>query len=81
MLLYVKDTGIGISEEHQQHLFEKFYKMDTHSVGAGLGLTLCLQLAESMQGSIRIESTEGKGSKFCLRLKKAADLPASSGGG
>lgn len=80
MLLYVKDTGIGISEEHQKHLFEKFYKMDTHSAGAGLGLTLCLQLAESMQGSIRIESTIGKGSRFCLRLKKAESRSVSLGG-
>ena len=81
MCLYVEDTGIGISKEYQHRLFEKFYKMDTHSAGAGLGLTLCLQLADSMQGSIRLESTEGKGSMFSLRLKKAADLPASLGGG
>ena len=67
--MYVSDTGIGISEENQQRIFEKFYKTDSHSVGAGIGLALCNQLAESMNGKIGLVSKLGEGSRFCLRLR------------
>lgn len=66
--MYVKDTGIGISEENQQRIFEKFYKTDSHSVGAGIGLALCNQLAESMNGKIVLKSKLGEGSRFSLKL-------------
>lgn len=66
--MYVRDTGIGISEENQQRIFEKFYKTDSHSVGAGIGLALCNQLAESMNGKIVLKSKLGEGSRFSLKL-------------
>ena len=67
--MYVQDTGIGISDENKERIFERFYKTDSHSVGAGIGLALCRQLAKSMDGTIGMESKLGEGSKFYLRLQ------------
>lgn len=67
--MYVQDTGIGISDENKERIFEKFFKTDSHSVGAGIGLALCRQLAKSMDGTIGMESKLGEGSKFYLRLQ------------
>ena len=66
--MYVRDTGIGIAEENQQRIFEQFYKTNSHSVGAGIGLALCNQLAESMNGKIVLKSKLGEGSRFSLKL-------------
>ena len=68
--IYVEDTGIGISPEDQQHIFTKHYKTDNHTVGAGIGLTLCINLAKSMDATIGLISTPNKGSRFHLRLKQ-----------
>ena len=66
--LYVQDTGNGISEENKDLIFRKFYKTDSHSVGAGIGLSLCMRLARAMNGTINLESEVGNGSKFILKL-------------
>lgn len=68
--IYVEDTGIGISPEDKQHIFTKHYKTDNHTVGAGIGLTLCIDLARSMNAAIGVESTLGKGSRFHLRIRQ-----------
>ncbi len=68
----VKDTGIGIPASAQAHIFEPFNQADgsisNRFGGTGLGLTICRHLTELMGGSIRLESTEGNGSTFYLRL-------------
>ncbi len=68
----VKDTGIGIPACAQAHIFEPFNQADgsisNRFGGTGLGLTICRHLTELMGGSIRLESTEGNGSTFYLRL-------------
>ncbi len=68
----VKDTGPGISPEHQQHIFERFYTLDRTGfdaqVSTGVGLSLCKELAEIMGGQIEVESTLGAGALFRLRL-------------
>ena len=68
VLFWVQDTGVGVAPEKQERIFEKFYKTDNHTVGAGIGLSLCAQLAEAMDGKIELQSTLGKGSKFILRV-------------
>ena len=67
--MYVRDTGIGIPETDMQHICEKFRKVDSHSVGAGIGLALCTQLAASMKGALCMDSKLGEGSTFSLKLK------------
>ena len=64
----VSDTGIGISKEHQQKLFQPFQQIETSLTrkyaGTGLGLSLCRRLIELHGGRIWVESEPGKGSKF-----------------
>lgn len=60
----VNDTGIGINESEQQKIFDRFYKVDAFSNGAGLGLSLSKSIANFMGGDITVESKQGKGSTF-----------------
>ncbi|WP_237754285.1 ATP-binding protein [Geobacter sp. OR-1] len=68
----VTDTGIGIKAEDQEFLFQPFQQIDTglsrKYEGTGLGLSICKKMAELMGGSIRVESSLGKGSTFTLIL-------------
>jgi signal transduction histidine kinase len=70
----VTDTGIGISEENYDKIFERFWQLDaTHTRnygGNGLGLSIAKNLAELMEGTIELVSKLGKGSTFSLRLPK-----------
>ncbi|MCF6206795.1 MAG: response regulator [Sulfurovum sp.] len=68
----VKDYGIGISEEKQKAIFEPFTQADGSTVrnygGTGLGLTISLELAKMLGGTLSLQSKEGKGSTFLLSL-------------
>ena len=68
----LSDTGIGITEEDQLHLFERFYKADksrTHSNGgSGLGLSIAKKILEMHHGSIGVESVPGAGATFTVCL-------------
>ena len=74
-LIYVEDTGIGISEENQKKLFnvkKNFTTIGTENEkGTGLGLTICKDLVELNNGRIWVESTPNIGSKFYIELPKA----------
>ena len=61
---YVRDTGMGIPEEKQKSVFERFVKLNTFVQGTGLGLSICKSIVSQMGGEIGVESTEGVGSCF-----------------
>jgi signal transduction histidine kinase len=68
----VTDTGIGIKEDDLELLFKPFHQIDTglsrKYEGTGLGLSICKKMVELMGGSIRVESSPGKGSTFAFTL-------------
>ena len=73
----VRDTGIGMSEEFQQHIFEPFTQENpgarTKYTGSGLGLSIVRELVERMGGTIQLESQLGEGSLFIVTLSFALD--------
>ncbi|MFN2378819.1 MAG: ATP-binding protein [Bacteroidales bacterium] len=77
--LYVKDTGIGISAENQQKIFERFSQEHKDIAGTygglGLGLSICKEYAELLGGYITLESQKGNGSTFIVTIpyKPAGD--------
>ncbi len=77
--LSVSDTGVGMSQEQRARLFTPFVQGDRTIArrfgGTGLGLTICRQLADMMDGEIGVESVPGQGSTFTARLP----LPAALG--
>lgn len=77
--LEVADTGVGIDPAHRARLFEPFYQIDAdeHEFrGAGLGLSICMQLANLMGSRIDLISEPGVGSRFSLELALERDAAA-----
>ncbi len=68
--IHVSDTGKGISEEHIQHIFDRFYQIPekVDRVGTGVGLSLCKELMEVHRGSIEVQSDLGAGSDFKIQF-------------
>ena len=72
--LAIADTGVGIPAAELQHIFEKFYRLDPEQTrgvaGTGLGLYVCKELVERMNGSITVDSEVGSGSTFTVELPR-----------
>ena len=64
------DTGIGMSEEDRQRIFQKYYQADTsHATkGMGLGLSIVYRIIEMCEGTITVDSIPGEGSSFTITL-------------
>jgi len=77
-VLKVADTGIGMGQEDQAHVFERFFRADKarsrEAGGSGLGLAICRSIVEAHHGTISFTSEPGKGTTFTVRL------PVVSGG-
>ena len=76
----VRDTGIGLSQEQIEHIFEPFSRLGaeyTGVQGTGIGLTIVKRLVELMGGSIRIESELGTGTAFVIMLPAAEKVTRS----
>ncbi|KAA4707091.1 tetratricopeptide repeat protein [Bacteroides intestinalis] len=70
LIFTVTDTGIGIPIDEQEHVFERFVKLDNFSQGAGLGLSICRIVAERLGGFLIIdrEYTQGTRFIFCVSM-------------
>jgi Signal transduction histidine kinase len=66
--IYVRDTGIGISPEQQEKIFDRFYRVDHFTKGNGLGLPICKEIIQRFQGSITLKSELGVGTTFFITL-------------
>jgi signal transduction histidine kinase len=75
-VLEVSDTGVGIAEKDLQHIFDRFYQVDTarthhdEADGAGLGLSIARWIVDIHKGEIDVYSKVGKGTRFKIRLPK-----------
>lgn len=67
---FVEDTGMGIPEEKQATIFERFVKLDSFKQGTGLGLSICSTIVEKWEGRIGVDSEEGKGATFWFTVPK-----------
>jgi heavy metal sensor kinase len=80
--LWVRDTGVGIADEHLPHLFDRFYRVDKARSraqgGVGLGLAINGWIVQAHGGSISVESSVGKGSTFTVWLPKRQPAPGQS---
>ncbi|MEQ8652154.1 MAG: TMAO reductase system sensor histidine kinase/response regulator TorS [Kiloniellales bacterium] len=83
LIFEVEDSGPGIAADAQRRIFEPFAQLDPSIArqhgGAGLGLAICKQLTQLLDGRLTVESATGEGSRFCLQLPlvqaKAAAAP------
>ncbi len=75
LALTVSDTGIGIPEEEQQHLFTRFFRSSLAQrsaiQGSGLGLSLARAVAEEHGGTLQVDSRPGEGATFSVRVPLA----------
>lgn len=67
-VISVADTGIGMSKENAQHIFEKFFQVGNVGGSTGVGLAIVKAFAELHGGRVTVESSEGKGSEFIVVL-------------
>ncbi len=75
VIFFVRDNGVGISEEQQKNIFKKFYQVDTSSKrkkeGSGLGLSICEGIVRNLGGRMWVESEINQGTVFFFNLPKA----------
>ena len=87
LCISVQDAGIGLDEEEQAHVFEKFYRSPQHTQGqrqnpngqrqgSGLGLAVCEAIVQAHGGRVWVQSTPGQGSTFGLTLPAAQGAAA-----
>ena len=72
--IHFTDSGVGISRDNLKNLFKPFFTTKDIGVGTGLGLPISLQLVQSWNGDITVESREGEGSTFKVILHKKQSL-------
>ncbi len=77
IILEVEDTGVGIAKEHQNRIFERFFRIDRarsrEMGGTGLGLAIVKHLCQMFGGSVKVNSQLGRGSTFTVQLPAAVE--------
>ncbi|OCT12006.1 hypothetical protein A8709_29555 [Paenibacillus pectinilyticus] len=79
--IWIQDNGIGIPEEEQSRIFDRFYKVDQARLrdsGSGLGLAIVRKIIEMHEGTIEVQSEQGKGTAFLITLPSTPSLPKKS---
>ena len=82
--LIVEDTGVGIPADHLPHIFDRFYRVSSPSAtaspekGLGLGLSFVAWIAKAHNGSVRVESEPGKGTRFIVLLPLSPSSPSGN---
>ena len=83
LVIHMEDTGVGIREEDMPYIFRSYGRLDRganrHIEGTGLGLTICQNLAELMDGQIGVDSQYGVGSDFWVRIPQKVLDPTPCG--
>ena len=83
LVIHIEDTGIGIRREDLPYIFQSYGRLDRkanrHIEGTGLGLPICQQLTELMDGQLGVDSTYGVGSDFWVRLPQKVIDPTPCG--
>lgn len=69
-VLTFEDNGEGISKENQKKVFDMFYRASDQSYGSGLGLYIVAEVTKKLRGKIKLESEQGKGTKFTFTFAK-----------
>ncbi len=81
IVFFVSDTGIGISDEHKEVIFDIFRQVEEPywglQSGVGLGLAICKEIANLLEGELWLESEKGKGSCFYFKLNNVVTIPDS----
>jgi signal transduction histidine kinase len=76
IVIYVKDTGPGIPEDKREEIFNRFVMIDSRLTrnheGSGLGLSIVKYYVQTLEGTIKVESEEGKGSNFIVKIPLAS---------
>jgi len=67
----VTDNGQGIAQQHLEHIFTKFYRVNTKTTGSGFGLYIVKEMVEKLGGTIRVESQIGVGTSFFIIIPNA----------
>ena len=68
LTLIVEDTGKGIPANEAEHIFERFFKIDSFKEGLGLGLPLCRSMTERLRGTVRLDTEYKTGARFIVTL-------------
>jgi PAS domain S-box-containing protein len=74
VLILIQDTGLGIPEEIRDKIFEAFFTTKQKVKGVGLGLSVCYGIIKDHGGEIKVESEEGKGTTFTIRLPITSEI-------
>ena len=77
LCIRVRDTGIGMTEDVQAHIFEPFYTTKDEGKGSGLGLALAYSMIDQAGGEIRVDSAPGEGTTMYLLLPRLGDAVVS----
>lgn len=69
LYITIEDNGVGIAPEYHVKIFDMFFRLPSKTAGSGFGLYMVKEIIEKLHGSIRVNSAEGTGSSFIIKLK------------